>query len=77
MSTEHPDLRTWLEERETIQDKVGFERIYDGIYAVPKLLAGVKAVLELHTRSVRWCGQCEDEWPCATVTALQEAINDD
>ncbi len=132
MSTEKPDLRTWLEERETIHGKategpwheavvrysaddivyeIGTDRdeeisicrterspqatedhraIVDAHNTLPKLLAGVRAVLELHkpVESVDGddlCSTCAEEgdftvamyWPCPTLEALQEAINDD
>lgn len=63
--------------------------IVDAHNTLPKLLEGVKAVLELHGPEVsafggnEYCGHCRGEggylmrWPCDTYRALQEAINDE
>ena len=123
------ELRTWLNERETIHGEatehlyfqhwgeqnqngdygesilfderdgeelarglldVDGEAFVDAHNTLPKLVRGVRAVLELHKpiESIDGddlCSTCAEEgdctvamhWPCPTVQALQEAINDD
>lgn len=84
------DIHTWLNERETIRSEGdAYERFNDAYWTIPKLLRGVKKVLELHKpvenkyeeRPV--CDYCHDDagphvlYPCPTIEALQEAVNDD
>ncbi len=121
------NLRTWLEERETIHGKANRGKwvasdpamwgddndtpqsavisemhpitwddhsgevfkpedasaIVDAHNTLPKLLRGVRAVLELHSEDVYGeCSSCVTAhgagipYPCPTVQKLQEAIND-
>lgn len=81
------NLHTWLNEREAIREiRNVLVRVPDAYYNFPKLVRGVKAVLELHVKEtggtpdgsvadVCSCGL--SYWPCSTVQKLQEAINDE
>ncbi|QDF19555.1 hypothetical protein PP353_gp45 [Arthrobacter phage Kumotta] len=44
-----------------------------------RLLAAVKAVVALHECDVDFgkCTDCDDEWPCLTVSAVEAALRDD
>lgn len=52
---------------------------------LPKLLAGMRRVLELHSEDEEtgWCNECTEghmdyvSYPCPTIQKLQEAINDE
>ena len=47
----------------------------------PQALDALEQVLGLHvkgyeTAGAHWCSECEMTWPCATVQAIEGAIND-
>ena len=56
---------------------------------VPALVAALRGVLEVHKclapswekerdEGLRdWCGECEDYWPCPTVTAIHQHLGGD
>ena len=57
---------------------------------VPEMAAALRAVLELHRKRERplvdvhgtpipwdYCEVCDEDWPCATVTAIRQHIGED
>lgn len=49
---------------------------------VPRLVAALRSVLEIHTEKPHGCAVCEEQdqalpWPCPTVTAITTALNGD
>ena len=81
-------VKTWIEERRRIREHepTMFERA-DTEVAYPRALNALQAVLGLHRRAVdifepsEFCAACSTdqrtvEWPCATVQAIEGAIND-
>lgn len=61
------------------------EEFVDAHNTLPKLLAGMRRVLELHSEDEEtgWCNECTEghmdyvSYPCPTIQELQEAINDE
>lgn len=78
------DVKSWIEERRSARNRHG-----SGVDAhdnFPRALDALEQVLELHQRktafdgNLDYCGICVESegayWPCATVQAIEGAINE-
>lgn len=78
--------KPWIEERRAARVPNSTLSISDAHNNLPRALDALEAVLELHKpkyliRDGEWfpasCAVCEPwTWPCATVQAIEGAIND-
>lgn len=79
-------VKTWIEERRAMVGFDGWTSDQITKAGLPRALDALNAVLELHRRAVdifepsEFCAACSTdqrtvEWPCATVQAIEGAIN--
>lgn len=80
--------KSWIEERRADDARlIPAARAQVAVKFLPRALDALNAVLELHRRAVdifeplEFCAACSTnqrtvEWPCATVQAIEWAIND-
>ena len=80
-------VKTWIEERRAARAPNSTLSVSDAHNNLPRALNALQAVLGLHRRAVdifepsEFCAACSTdqrtvEWPCATVQAIEGAIND-
>ena len=81
------DAKSWIEERRAARVPNSTLSISDAHNNLPRALDALEQVLELHRRAVdifepsEFCAACSTdqrtvEWPCATVQAIEGAINE-
>ena len=86
MSTDNT-IKSWIEERRAARVPNSTLSVSDAHNNLPRALNALQAVLGLHRRAVdifepsEFCAACSTdqrtvEWPCATVQAIEGAIND-
>lgn len=80
-------VKSWIEERRAMRGYDGWTSEQIVKAGLPRALDAIEQVLEVHRRAVdifepsEFCAACSTDqrtagWPCATVQAIEGAINE-